>query len=227
MKNSFKIIIALFCSVFGFGQNNKVSNLDTYGIRLSETHYSSSYSSTQGSPYLNKAFLHAKVGDLIQNALMRYDAANDQFEFITATNDTLILNKTGALGDISFSIPKATYQLVNYTERDGKKTTGYLVKLYEKNNFTLYKRQKVKYYPATAAKSSYDTASPARFDPMRDTFFLKRGEGEIIELPSGKKGILKLFPEKKDDLEAFIKQNDLDLEKERDVIMLIDFLASL
>jgi len=190
------LFITLSTSIAGFSQSQdgKITSLESSGIRLSETNYHPTYSKTQGSPYLNKAFSHAKVGDVVQNALLRYNACYDEFEFINSKNDTLVLNNAAVFSTITITYPKAVYQYVNFTEKNGKFNTGYLVNLFEKNGFILYKRQKIKYYDAIPAKSSYDTSTQARFVPLKDTFFLKKIEGEIFELPSNKKEFLKLYP---------------------------------
>ncbi|MFZ4680420.1 MAG: hypothetical protein ACOYLP_09655 [Flavobacterium sp.] len=210
---------------FSQSQDGKITTLESSGIRLSETNYHPTYTKTLGSPYPNKAFLHAKVGDVVQNALLRYNACYDEFEFINSKNDTLVLNNAAAFSTITITYPKALYQYVNFTEKSGKLNTGYLVSLFEKNGYLLYKRQKIKYYDAIPAKSSYDTSTQARFVPLKDTFFIKINDGEIFELPTNKKELLKLFPEKKTDIEIFIKQNEIDLEKEPDVIKLIEFFT--
>ena len=45
-----------------------------------------------------------------------------------------------------------------------------------------------------------------------------------MEVPTSKKGFLKLFPEKKVEIEDFVKQNNTDFEKEQDLIKRADFL---
>lgn len=227
MKSNFLLIITIgLSSISGFSQRQgSITKLEDSGIRLSETRYRAPAKSTLGSPYINKAFFHAKVGDIISNALMRYNASSDEFEFINSTNDTLSLNKTAAFNNITFTYPKLDYFLVNYAEKNGRMNMGYLIKLYDKNNIILYKRQKITYYEATIAKSSYDTPSPAKYVLNKDTFFIKNKESEITEVPTSKKGFLKLFPEKKVEIEGFVKQNNTDFEKEQDLIKLADFLA--
>lgn len=212
--------------MLGFSQRQgTITKLEDSGIRLSETRYRAAVKTTSGTPYINKAFFHAKVGDIISNALMRYNAANDEFEFINSTNDTLVLNKTAAFSNITFTYPKLDYFLVNYAEKNGRMNMGYLIKLYDKNNILLYKRQKIAYYEATSAKSSYDTPTSAKYVLNKDTFFMKNNESEVTEVPTSRKGFLKLFPEKKTEIEAFVKQNNTDFEKEQDLIRLVDFLA--
>lgn len=180
---------------------------------------------TMGSPYLNKTFFPAKVGNVTKVALMRYDAYNDEFEFINAKNDTLVLNKTETFNNITFSHSKIKYQLVDYTNKKGDPINGYLINLHENNVFTLYKKQTITYTKEQVAERPFEPSSPAKFESGKDIFFLKNKDKGIEVFPSNKKGLLKLFPEKKIELEAFIKKEDIDFDKEADMIKVIDFLA--
>jgi len=225
MNKRFLILVpALICTFFGYSQNTNANSLDNMGITIAGRNYDLKYN-TEGSPYLNKSFLHAKVGAVISNALMRYNAYNDEFEFINSNNDTLVLNKSGSIGVITFVATNTNYQLVDFVDKSGRLNSGYLIKLHEKNELLLYKRQKVNFYEAKAASSSYESNSPAEFLAAKDSFLLKNKDGVVTELSSNKKGLLKLFPEKKSVIESFIKQNNIDFDKELDWIKLIDFLA--
>ena len=181
---------------------------------------------TMGSPYLNKTFFPAKVGNITKVAFMRYDAYNDEFEFINAKNDTLVLNKDEKFSTITFTHNNAKYQLVDYTNKKGDATNGYLVSLHENNGITLFKKQTVTFAKEQVAERPFEPSSPAKFEPAKDVFYFKNNDKGIVVFPSNKKGLLKLFPEKKAALEAFIKQNDIDFDKESDLFKLIDFLST-
>lgn len=226
-KHIVVLFIVVYTSFSGYGQEqtNRLKSLEDSGVNLYQARARSKTIRVDGSPYVVKSFSHAKVGNVIQNAMLRYNACDDEFEFVSSSGDTLSLNKSQDFSEIAFTVFKTNFQLVNYTDKNGRSNFGYLIKLYDKNNYILYKRQKVNFYPAKAAKSSYDSSTPARYEPAKDTFFLKISENEIAELPTNKKGIVKLFPEKKTEIEAFIKQNDIDIEKEQDLIQLIGFIS--
>lgn len=182
---------------------------------------------TQGSPYTNKFFLPAKVGEIKNNALMRYDAYNDEFEFIDAKKDTLVLNKADKFSNITFVNGNLRYELVDYTNRKGVLTNGYLIKLHEIKGYTLYKKQTVTYSKEQVAERPFEPSSPAKFEQDKDVFYFKNNDKGIVMFPSSKKNLLKLYPEKKTEIEAFVKQNDIDFDKEADMAKVIDFLASL
>lgn len=217
------VFIGSFCSIAGYSQDNErneVLEVIDYMARTKQANYSSK---TAGSPYINKFFQSAKVDNVSQSAAMRYDAYQDEFEFIKG-RDTLVLNKE-KYNSITFMGSNTKYKLVDYTKK-GKKINGYLISLYEKGDYALFKKQNISYEPEKVATTSFDRSIPASFVKDSDTFFIKDKDRGISELPKNKKGLIKLYPDKKDQLEAFIKQNDTNFDNEADLKKLIEFLAS-
>lgn len=230
MKKQIAFIVTLLC-VTVYSQNNQSyqnnelnRNIDVLNEFALNKQLKYEPSKIVGSPYLNKMFAPAIVSNVSKNAMMRYDAYSDEFEFVNSTRDTLVLNKVEPYTAITFTITNTKYQLVDYNNK-GKMTKGYLIWLAEKNNFTLYKKQNVTYTKERIAKSGYEKNTPASFERAHDTYYLKDNDKGIFEFPSNKKGLIKLFPEKKTELESFIKQNSIDFEKESDMIKIVDFLA--
>ncbi len=177
----------------------------------------------EGSPYLSKNFVSAKVNNI--NALLRYDMYKDEFEFMNSTKDTLALTKTNRYPVITLLTSNTKYHFVDYYSK-GNLTTGYLIWLYEKNNFTLFKKQNVVFTKERLPKTGFERPIPASFEKGKDSYYFKSGENGILDFPTSKKGLLKLYPEKKEAIESFIKQNKIDMEKETDVIKMADFLAT-
>lgn len=180
---------------------------------------------TVGTPYVNDSFAPATIEGFNGNAMMRYDAYNDEFEFINPKGDTLTLTRSDSFNKIKFMVGGTSYQLSDYTD-GGKAMKGYLMVLHEKNNAALYKKQRVTFIKEVVSTNSYGTNSPAQFQKGKDAYFWKSKEGVITAFPSGKRQLLKAFPDKKSELEAFIKNNDINFDKEADLIKLVDFLSS-
>ncbi len=119
MKNQFTLtVITVVLSISAYCQNNDETRLiDGFEIASLGKVTRKVAPKTQGSPYLIKFFAPAKVWNVAKTAPMRYDVYNDEFEFINAKNDTLILNKTEAFSNITFTQSNIKYQLVDYTNK--------------------------------------------------------------------------------------------------------------
>lgn len=180
----------------------------------------------EGSPYLQKVFAPANVINVEQKYFMRYNAYEDQFEFITPKNDTLVMDKIDDFGLITFNMSNKKYKLLDYLNLNEKMTKGYLIELYSKGDLGLYKKESVSFRPGKKAKTSLEVDMPAKYIKNDDTYFLKNKSGNIAVFPESKKQLVKLFPEKKSEIESFVKQNDIKFDQEMDLKKIIDFIAT-
>jgi hypothetical protein len=217
MKN-FKIVLFVFLVV----------QLNSYAqLPIKATKYNSNLKTKiVGSPYTQKMFSQAKVGTVEQKNFMRYNVFNDEFEFISAQKDTLILDKIEDFGTIVFPETNKKFQLVAYTNSKNKLFYGYLISLKENNGFALFKKESIQYVEEKIAKTSMEVNMPAKYIKMDDTFFLKNKEKGTSEFPENKKGFVKLFPDKKEVIETFLKENKINFDSESDLMKIIDFIAS-
>lgn len=179
-----------------------------------------------GSPYTQKMFAQAKVGTVEQKNFMRYNVFNDEFEFISNQKDTLILDKIEDFGTIVFPETNKKFQLVTYTNSKNKLFYGYLQNLKENNGFAIFKKENIQFVEGKIAKTSMEVNMPAKYVKMDDTFFLKNKDKGTSEFPDNKKGLLKLFPDKKEAIETFLKENKIDFDSENDLMKIIDFIET-
>jgi hypothetical protein len=194
--------------------NVPINGLDQFGAQR-----------PKGSPYIQPMFAQAKLENIQTKANMRYNAYSDLFEFIGSQNDTLILDKIDDFSTITFLGSNKKYKLVTYSNNLEKAHKGYLIELYHKGNYTLYKREWISFYPGKKAKTSMETEMPAKFNKEIDAFYLKDTNGNISGFPESKKQLVKLFPDKKGDIDSFVKENKIDFDADTDRIKIIDFLA--
>lgn len=180
-----------------------------------------------GSPYLMKMFTAAKVEGIAQNTYMRYNVFNDEFEFITNKNDTLVLDKIEDFGAITIIGFNKKYKLASYTDTKGKMAYGYLIETYQKNGVILYQKENIGFYEGKKAKTSLERDMPARYAKTDDTYFLKVKDGVIAEFPDGKKDLVKSFPDKKVEIETWLKANKVSFGDRADKIKIVEFLGTL
>ncbi|WP_298222152.1 hypothetical protein [Flavobacterium sp.] len=196
---------------YGYRMNYRIAGLDQFsGVK------------PIGSPYLNVMFSPAMVDGIPAKVNMRYNACFDAMEFISPKNDTLALDKIPDFSNITFLSANKKYKLVTYNNAE-KSHQGYLIELYQKANYTLFKREWISFYPGKKAKTSLERDMPARFSKENDQYYLKDTNGYITDFPESKKQLAKLFPDKKEAIEKFVKENKIDFETDRTKI--IDFLA--
>ncbi len=180
----------------------------------------------QGLPYLNKNFSLVKVDNVEEKSKMRYNVYKDEFEFISSKNDTLILDKLEDFKDLTFVATNTKYKLVNYLNLDDKFQFGYLIDIYQKNDFGLFKKENIGLTEEKIAKTTLEQNMPAKYYKSSDVYFLKTKD-KIVEFPSSKKRLSKIFPDKKEAIETFVKENKIDFDKDADKIKIIDFLSTL
>ncbi len=224
MKKLFLYLIIIF---FISSQINAQDN--TEGAKLVGQNFTNPIrlkNKIQGSPYLQKMFVSANVEKLNIKAFMRYNVFEDNFEFITAKNDTLILDKIDDFGTIVFAATNKKYKLTQYVDTKNKLFNGYLISLYEKGGFVLYKKENITFYEEKLAKTTLERDMPAKYVKSNDFYFFKNKDKGTIEFPENKKQLLKLFPDKKEALETFIKENKINFYEETEKMKIIDFLST-
>ncbi|MBC7555573.1 MAG: hypothetical protein H7195_01280, partial [Chryseobacterium sp.] len=72
--------------------------------------------------------------------------------------------------------------------------------------------------------NSYSDSSPASFTLTKPVYFIQKGSGEIVELPSNKKKLIEMFPDKKEALNIYFKNNKGDYSNKNDLINLANAL---
>lgn len=228
MKNLFFLVPILFFN-FTFSQNGKVvgryKSPDNYLIGQKFQNPIQQKIKIFGSPYSEKMFSQAKVGTIEQKTFMRYNISEDQFEFITPKNDTLILDKTEDFGEIVFTNSNQKFKLTTYTNLKNKLFYGYLISLSEKNNVILYKKENVTFYEEKIAKTTLERDMPAKYASSAPYYFIKYKDKMATEFPENKKVLLKLFPEKKEAIETFLKANKINFSDENDLKKIVDLIS--
>ena len=232
MRNLIILFFVFVTSNLIFSQNEDRSGGKSYGLKvqLGTGVFNGAQESydlkIQGSPYLSKDFKAANVSQINVIANMRYNVYKDEFEFITPKNDTLILDKINDFANLEFVNSKTKYFLTNYTNESNRIVFGYLINLYEKGNFGLFKKDNILMQEEKIAKTTLEANMPAKYYNASSTYFLKNDKN-FIKFPESKKQLVKIFPDKKEMIEKFLKENKIDFDITEEKIKIIDFLTTL
>lgn len=176
-----------------------------------------SYSDIQGTPYYGKGYSVAKFSGSNESAPARYNSFNDEIEFMKE-DKPYVLPKNNEFSTITFTNTREVIVRLD----TGDDLSGYFFELVDGKNI-LFKKIKTKFIDAVPAANSYATDRPAVFKAMEPVFYIKTDQG-FIKNPKNKKEILDQFPDKKDVLEKFFKENKIKFDKEEDLKKLVTFL---
>lgn len=179
----------------------------------------------QGTPYTQVKFAYAEIENVAHKHFMRYNAYGDTFEFITFENDTLAIDNADNYGSITFTNPHKKYSRLNYISNAVGRVRGYLIELYTKSGITLYKKESVTFYPGKKARNTLESDLSPRYSPVSYFYFFTTKTGNVIPFPDNKKQLIRLYPDKKSEIEAFVKENKIDFDADSDRIKIIEFLA--
>ena len=223
--NSTLIVIYFACSV-GFAQNRKtqfatevfVYSADVYDTRnLYDPATPENY---DGTPYYVNDFL---LGDvylenemILSNGALRYNAVADEIEYKESLNDddesakALVKSK-----DIYAKIMNDTFVFIP--------SQGYYLVIFDGNNLSLLKKVTKKYYPPKKAQNNYERSTLARFED-RFIYTIYTKNGNTLELPRSKSKKLKAFGDDEKIVKSYTKEQNLDLNNEKDIKKLTQYL---
>lgn len=188
-----------------------------FGVKSENSGRALKYDEVAGSPYYSTEFHSAKVAENYDKVPVRYNSYKDEVEF-QKEGKPLVLPKEEQFSRIELTSPKNTLVLLQ-TNDD---LSGYFFEIANGEN-KLYKKVKTKFNDAVPAANSYASDKAAFFKTLDPVYYIKTEKG-FIKKPKKLKDILELYPAKKETLEAFFKSNNIKLNKEEDLIKVVNFL---
>ena len=225
MKAKYYCYVLMALTLNAVAQNaNSVSNQGSRENFLYTYVSDASNTDATGSPYINEAYMPAKVTGFDGLAPpIRYNAEKDEMEFLKDGKKYYIIKQDSV--EINFYSKK--YKYLNYQDKKEEKY-GYLVVLvYDvKQTYSLYKKEKITLVPRVEAKSGYDEARPANYRKEEDKFYIAFSN-KIIAMPNKKKELLALVPNQVEAIESYLKANKVSFDNESHLIELVKFMNTL
>ncbi len=197
--------------------NNLGGDHAVFGVKSENSGRALKYDEISGSPYYSVEFHSAKVAENFDKVPVRYNSYKDEVEF-QKEGKPLVLPKEEPFSRIEISSPKSTMVLLQTNDE----LSGYFFEIVNGKN-KLYKKVKTKFNDAVPATNSYASDKAAFFKTLDPVYYIKTEKG-FIKKPKKLKDILEVLPDKKESLEAFFKSNNIKLNKEEDLIKVVNFL---
>src|SRR5690606_38302356 len=127
---------------------------------------------------------------------------------------------------ITFKNGMFTFKLRDYTDAKGKPARGYLIEKFSNNDIALYRKERVVFMAGKEAVNSYSNDVPPKLNRAKEEYYLQTKDGKTVEFPN-KKGLISMYPNKKSEIEKFLKENKLGFNRESDLIAITKFIANL
>ncbi|WP_445381432.1 hypothetical protein [Robiginitalea sp. IMCC43444] len=181
----------------------------------------------QGSPYVSNDFQKTEVyykEEKVGSIYYRYNALNEEVEI----KETPLQPGIRALGrdkNISLMIQGKPMSFKTFIDVNGNTMNGYLTHLVDGKTYDLYKRIHVKFTEGSPAQNSFVKAIPSRFSQFIEYYVQKKGVNRVDELTLKNRQLYKIAgAEEKDKIKTFLKDYDIDLNEEKDLIKTFEFL---
>ncbi len=207
--------------------SNVIGDMDDQYDRLSKQ---TGIDDFAGSPYTNDKFVQAPVfydDESMGSYYYRYNAYNEEIE-IKKTN--LSEEKITALTkdkSIKVMVKGKPMGFSTFIDKKGNTLNGYLTTVLDGQTYDLYKRVNVKFTEGQKAQNSFVKAVPNRFTHFIEYYYQEKGVNRIDEVPLKTNKVAKLFKEPlKSEVKNYIKDNNLDVKEESDLIKIFEYLDS-
>lgn len=234
MKKSITLAIIILASFSALSQTgSRTVGADIYARTIDLNEKSLAFGLTEAQfetikneAYANPNFLQGNIYQedklLKSDVPMRYNSYADEIEIKKNSSDV----SYGALiksPDIFVKIINDIYVFVPYEGSNEK--GGYFNVLSDGKTYDLYKKTKAVYKEPKKGETSYERDTPPSF-AKSVTYYLVQN-GTFYEMPSNKSKVIKMMDKKKTEIKTYMSQNNIDLDKESDMIKLVSYFDSL
>jgi hypothetical protein len=184
----------------------------------------------QGSPYTSNTFAPTvlKYNDEVVGAIYyRYNALNEEIEIKKTSSEDEAYQALVKDKEISLLINAKPLSFKTFVTEKNSTINGYLSLIQKGSKYDLYERTLVKFTEGQPAQNSFVAAVPSRFTKFTEFYFQKDGVNRIDQIPQKNKKLIKLVDEsKREELKVFLKESNLNIKSEQDLIKVFDYLNS-
>ena len=179
----------------------------------------------QGSPYLNDEFINGSIYTVSKTQFtdipLRYNIYNQEIEFKNPENKVIALGTPEVVEKVSFGEYTMVYIPFSYN----KKVQNGFLKVLSEGKVSLYARPEIE-FQKPKEPGAYREAEPAKFVPRDDRNFIRIGK-DAAQMVVNKKEVIEVFPDHNDEIEAFIKQNKINVKKQGELKSVVEYYNSL
>ena len=184
----------------------------------------------RGSPYTSNDFQNTTLfykDELVGDIYYRFNSLNQEIEIKTTNSPDEGIRALGRDKGIAIVIDGRPMSFKTFIDKNNRTTNGYLVTLEDTGKYKLYKRYHATFQEGLKAANSFAKDVPAKFTQYVEYYLEKEGANRVDFIKMKKGSVLKTVEgDKRNALNDYIKENELNLRKERDLVRAIQFLNS-
>ena len=202
---------------------------DTNYLSTKTTPVFKGHKNTMGSIYANKEFQTGSVyknGKVVDsNVALRYNVQAEEIELKTNTSaSATVANVIQASQNISVRILNDDF--VYLVSPDKNQKAGYFMVISQGDKLTVYKKIIKDFVEGKESANSYSRDVPDTFKE-KEQLYIVSNTGSLTKLPKGKAKREKLLVSKENQMSLYIQTNNLNLRREKDFNLALDYFNAL
>ncbi len=187
--------------------------------------YKTKYNAQESTPYLNEVFTPAKINNIRETKMVRFDAFEDRVEVRINAKKVVILQDSQSYSISLLDGSDKLYETKRYRDEKGNAKTSFFELIAHKENYKLYLKEKIKFFKGEKAQG-YEAPKPAMFKKQKTTYYIsdfKRQSDQLLRIPSKVKTFMEFFPSRSKPVRMFMKDNKLKIDNGDDLVKIFDF----
>lgn len=185
------------------------------------------FKDVEGTPYIFKDFVLSEIVGVKAKMMLRYNAYDDVVEVQKALNEIYTVSKDPQYNTFLMNFDQFKLRLVNLESNSIEPSYVYLFELFSKNNLSLLRRDKIDFIEGRIPRTSFDLGNKPKFTAVKYSYYLETKDNKIVQFPDSKAKLVLMFPQQEIDIKKYIKDNNISLSKQKDLIKLTLFLSTL
>ena len=187
-------------------------------------------SRVKGSPYYSEGFQPGQIyfnGELMGTFYLRHNAYQDEIQLKKELTDPEFQALAKAV-NVGCTLAGKEVLYTFFINKKGEQQSGYLIKLSEGKNYTLYSRKIKKFMEGKTSGNSLARNVPPRFIDEEEWYLGTTLSNKKSEIEKSKNKFINLFDENhRAAISEFIKKEKLKTDNERDLLLTIAFANNL
>lgn len=179
----------------------------------------------EGSPYIEEAFRKGQIFEADSSRgqyLLRYNVFNDVMEVLMDDKDIMELKKER---DVKVLLSNKRYKIYHYISPEGEPAKGYFEILEDGDRVDFLRKYFRTFEQGERAKTSFHVEKKPRFESNEEYYLYFNNENVPVEIKKlKKKYVTGILEDNGIEVDDYIKEADLDLDEEGDVIKLVQYL---